>query len=63
MVLETVLVGVPEVTQVLESRDPGMLAQAFDYEGGAGARRWFRSFGSCSVSEPWMDLKALGLVR
>ena len=28
----------------------------------AGARRWFTSFGSCSVSEPLDDLIALGLV-
>lgn len=54
--------GAPEVTQVLDSRDAGMLTQAFDYEGGAGARRWFRSFGSCSVAEPWADLRELGLV-
>jgi hypothetical protein len=55
--------GGAEVAQVLESRDAGMLAQSFDYEGGAGARRWFRSFGSCSVAEPWGDLRELGLVR
>ena len=28
----------------------------------AGARRWFTSFGSCSVAEPLADLRALGLV-
>jgi hypothetical protein len=55
--------GDAEVVQVLESRDAGMLTQAFDYEGGAGARRWFLSFGSCSVAEPWADLRELGLVR
>src|SRR5204862_209826 len=27
----------------------------------AGARRWFTSFGSCSVTEPWADLRELGL--
>jgi hypothetical protein len=26
------------------------------------ARRWFTSFGTCSVAEPWADLRALGLV-
>lgn len=52
-----------EVAQVLESRDAGMLTQAFDYEGGATARRWFLAFGSCSVAEPWADLRELGLVR
>lgn len=55
--------GQDEVTQVLESRDAGMLTQAFDYEGGAAARRWFLSFGSCSVAEPWADLHELGLVQ
>ena len=55
--------GLPEVTQVLETVDSGVLAQAFEYEGGAGARRWFTSFGSCSVAEPWADLRDLGLVR
>jgi hypothetical protein len=54
--------GLPEVTQVLESRDAGMLTQAHAYEGGAEARRWFWSFGSCSVAEPWADLRDLGLV-
>jgi hypothetical protein len=29
----------------------------------AGARRWFTSFGSCSVSEPLDDLLALGLLE
>jgi hypothetical protein len=52
-----------EVVQVLETTDPGVLTQAFEYEGGAGTRRWFRSFGSCSVAEPWADLQSLGLVR
>ncbi|WP_435746707.1 hypothetical protein [Nocardioides sp. SYSU DS0663] len=28
----------------------------------AGARRWFTSFGSCSVSEPLEDLRVLGLL-
>jgi hypothetical protein len=54
--------GTAEVVQVLESRDAGMLSQAFDYEGGPAARRWFLSFGSCSVAEPWADLHDLGLV-
>ena len=26
------------------------------------ARQWFLSFGSCSIDEPWTDLKNLGLV-
>jgi hypothetical protein len=28
-----------------------------------GARRWFTSFGSCSVDEPLADLQSLGLIR
>jgi hypothetical protein len=28
----------------------------------ARGRRWFTSFGSCSVAEPWADLRELGLV-
>ncbi len=28
----------------------------------AGARRWFTSYGSCSVDEPLDDLVGLGLV-
>jgi hypothetical protein len=32
-------------------------------EGMAGARRWFTSFGSCSVSEPLDDLVDLGLLK
>jgi hypothetical protein len=51
-----------EVTQVLETTDPGVLTQACEYEDVAGARRWFLSFGSCSVAEPWADLHDLGLV-
>ena len=29
----------------------------------AGTRRWFTSFGSCSVQEPLEDLVGLGLVE
>lgn len=55
--------GNAEVVQVLESRDAGMLTQAFEYESGNAARRWFRSFGSCSVAEPLADLRALGYAQ
>jgi hypothetical protein len=34
-----------------------------DEAGLAGARRWFRSFGSCSVLDPVHDLTALGLME
>ena len=43
---------IDEVVDVLDQRDGGMLAgQARDLDL-AGARRWFTSFGSCSVAEP-----------
>jgi len=51
--------AVPEVVDVLESREGTALAAADR----SGARRWFTSFGSCSVDEPLEDLRALGLVE
>lgn len=45
-----------EVVAVLEDRD---LAPSLDDL--AAGRRWFWSFGSCSVAEPWQDLRDLGL--
>lgn len=51
-----------EVVEVLERRDGAALAaEARDLDL-AGARRWFTSFGSCSIDEPLEDLVALGLV-
>lgn len=47
-----------EVVATLEERDGSTLAAA-DL---TGVRRWFTSFGSCSVAEPLADLRALGLV-
>ena len=51
-----------EVIDVLEQRDPTSLTGLVDGAELAGARRWFTSFGSCSVTEPLDDLVALGLV-
>ena len=52
-----------EVVETLERRDgDGLAADASDADL-AGARRWFTSFGSCSVREPLDDLVALGLVE
>jgi hypothetical protein len=54
--------GDGEVFAVLDERDGAALAdqaRGLDLE---GARRWFTSFGSCSVAEPWADLRELGLV-
>jgi hypothetical protein len=50
-----------EVVATLEERDAATLAEAAVAEDLAGARRWFTSFGSCSIDEPLDDLIALGL--
>ena len=50
--------SVADATAVLEQRDGASLA-ATDLP---SARRWFTSFGSCSVTEPLDDLISLGLV-
>ena len=50
--------GVDEVAATLEERDGTMLAGADR----ASGRRWFTSFGSCSIDEPLADLRDLGLV-
>lgn len=50
--------GVQEVVDTLETRDAASLV---DDDLGRG-RRWFLGFGSCSVAEPWADLRELGLV-
>lgn len=48
-----------EATDVLEQRDGATLA-AMDL---SSARRWFTSFGSCSVTEPLDDLLSLSLLE
>lgn len=48
-----------DATEVLEQRDGASLATTDP----ATARRWFTSFGSCSVTEPLDDLLALGLLE
>lgn len=52
-----------EVEAVLEQREPAPLVEAAADLDLAGARRWFTSFGSCSVQEPLDDLIALGLLE
>ena len=52
-----------EVVEILERRDGDALAAAARDLDMAGARRWFPSFGSCSVDEPRDDLLALGLLE
>ena len=55
-----------ETADVLADRDASQLARALiglDDARAASVRRWFTSYGSCSVREPLDDLIALGLVR
>ncbi|WP_309504838.1 MULTISPECIES: hypothetical protein [Nocardioides] len=52
-----------EVVGVLEERSPAAVVETAAELDLAGARRWFTSFGSCSVSEPLDDLLALGLLE
>jgi hypothetical protein len=55
-----------EVTAVLEDRDGEQLAtraRELSEQQAAGVRRWFTSFGSCSIDEPRDDLTALHLLE
>ncbi len=57
--------GTPdEVAQVLEQTDGAALAERLsaDPDEAARTRRWFTSFGSCSVLEAHEDLVELGLL-
>jgi hypothetical protein len=53
---------VDQAVVVLEQRESAALVTAARELDLAGARRWFTSFGSCSVAEPLADLRALGLL-
>jgi hypothetical protein len=53
---------VADATDALEQRDGAALTASLDGPDLSSARRWFTSFGSCSVTEPLDDLIALGLV-
>jgi hypothetical protein len=56
---------VDDVAALLETTDPAALVGALRDHGDDAlvrTRRWFTSFGSCSVREPLDDLVALGLV-
>jgi len=55
-----------EVAAVLASRDGDALAaraRELSEDQAASTRRWFTSFGSCSIDEPRHDLAALGLLE
>jgi hypothetical protein len=56
---------VPDVAEVLATTDAAAVREALDSAGPDGlvsARRWFTSFGSCSVLEPLEDLIDLDLL-
>jgi hypothetical protein len=55
--------SVDDVAGVLEETEARVLLDDADGAALAGARRWFRSFGSCSVTDPLHDLETLGLVQ
>lgn len=52
-----------EVVAVLEQRDEAVVVEAVRGTDVARARRWFTSFGSCSVTDPLDDLVRLDLVE
>jgi hypothetical protein len=55
-----------DLVAVLENRDGpslGASAAALSPDQAAGTRRWFTSFGSCSIDEPRRDLIDLGLLE
>lgn len=51
-----------DIVAALAETDPAVLVELAVAEG-VRARRWFRSFGSCSILEPHDDLVELGLVK
>src|SRR4051794_18772327 len=55
--------GVDEVAKVLVEPDAAALTGSLEPTSLERARRWFRSFGSCSIDEPLDDLTTLGLLE
>jgi len=55
--------GADEVVALLEDRDADSVVATAREDDLGRARRWFTSFGSCSVTEPLDDLFALGLLE
>lgn len=54
--------SVDDAAGLLAERDADVLVERATDDTVASARRWFTSFGSCSVVEPLEDLQKLGLV-
>lgn len=54
--------SVDDAAGLLDEHDADALVERATGEALASARRWFTSFGSCSVVEPLEDLQKLGLV-
>jgi hypothetical protein len=52
-----------DVAALLDLTDAEQLLEAADPETLRSTRRWFTSFGSCSVAHPVADLTRLGLLR
>jgi hypothetical protein len=55
--------GPADVAGVLEERDTAAVTGSLSPDALTSARRWFTSFGSCSVAEPLQDLASLGLLE
>ncbi|GAA2754712.1 hypothetical protein [Actinopolymorpha rutila] len=56
----------PALVEALADRDADHVAgqvRALDDRAATSARRWFTSFGSCSVSDPLADLLRLGVLQ
>lgn len=51
-----------DVVATLEERDPDAVLARLDPETMERTRRWFTSFGSCSILEPHDDLVELGVI-
>ena len=51
-----------DTVAALEETDPGAVLDGIDDDARERTRRWFTSFGSCSILEPHDDLVELGLI-
>jgi hypothetical protein len=54
--------SVDDAAALLDESGADVLVERATEDALAGGRRWFTSFGSCSVAEPLEDLQKLGLV-